>query len=76
MAHVSIIGIRFKLSPFFRVEKAVSTVMECPGESLSHHFEVFLLNGLVESTGSMDRRQQSVSFTLTSDVVAKLQSTR
>ncbi|EPT03854.1 hypothetical protein FOMPIDRAFT_1046334 [Fomitopsis schrenkii] len=51
-------SIKFKHSPFFRVEKAVSAVMECP-----------------ESTSSMDRRQQSVSFTLTSDIVAKLQST-
>ncbi|KAG5638656.1 hypothetical protein H0H81_011208 [Sphagnurus paluster] len=50
-------GIRFKESPFFHVEQAVSTVMECP-----------------ESTSATDRRQQTVSFTLTNDHLVKLKA--
>ncbi|TFK57063.1 hypothetical protein OE88DRAFT_1744009 [Heliocybe sulcata] len=51
------LSIRFKHSPFFRVDQAVSTVVECP-----------------ESAGSMDRRQGNLSFTLTTDQIAKLNS--
>ncbi|KZT72828.1 hypothetical protein DAEQUDRAFT_743461 [Daedalea quercina L-15889] len=51
-------NIRFKFSPFFRVERAVSAIVECP-----------------ESTSSMDRKQQSLTFSMTNDVVAKLNST-
>ncbi|KAG6912006.1 hypothetical protein DXG01_000254 [Tephrocybe rancida] len=51
-------GIRFKDSPFFNVEQAVSSVMECP-----------------ESTSATDRRQQTVTFTLTNDHLAKLKAT-
>ncbi|KAI0639487.1 PINIT domain-containing protein [Trametes polyzona] len=50
-------SIRFKYSPFFRVERIVSSIVECP-----------------ESTSSIDRRSQSLSFTLTQDIVAKLNS--
>ncbi|KAG6862364.1 hypothetical protein C0995_011804 [Termitomyces sp. Mi166 len=48
-------GIQFKESPFFTVEQAVSSVIECP-----------------ESTGATDRRQQTVTFTLTNDHLSKL----
>ncbi|KAI0375084.1 hypothetical protein BV20DRAFT_960150 [Pilatotrama ljubarskyi] len=51
-------GIRFKYSPFFRVERVLSPIVECP-----------------ESTSSMDRRSQSLSFTMTNDILAKLNST-
>ncbi|GBE78006.1 PINIT domain-containing protein [Sparassis latifolia] len=50
-------SIRFKPSPFFRVERAVSSVVECP-----------------ESTSALDRRQQSIVFTMPNDVVMKLNS--
>ncbi|OCH96086.1 hypothetical protein OBBRIDRAFT_787540 [Obba rivulosa] len=48
-------SIRFKASPFFRVERALSPVAECP-----------------ESTSSVDRRQQTLMFSLSNDVVQKL----
>ncbi|KAI0361523.1 hypothetical protein OH77DRAFT_1585612 [Trametes cingulata] len=51
-------GIRFKYSPFFRIERVITPVVDCP-----------------ESTSSMDRRSQSLSFTLNNDVWAKLNST-
>ncbi|KAI0963662.1 hypothetical protein AcW1_000679 [Taiwanofungus camphoratus] len=51
-------NIRFKPSPFFRIERAVSSVVECP-----------------ESTSAMDRRQQTLQFTINNDMVAKLNST-
>lgn len=44
--YVSDTGIKFKLSPFFRVEKAVSAVMECPGKSLSYHIETCCTDSL------------------------------
>ncbi|KAI0651937.1 PINIT domain-containing protein [Trametes meyenii] len=50
--------IRFKYSPFFRVERLISPIVECP-----------------ESTSSQDRRSQSLSFTMTNDILAKLNST-
>ncbi|KAI0698443.1 PINIT domain-containing protein [Cerioporus squamosus] len=49
--------IRFKFSPFFKVDSLVSKVVECP-----------------ESTTSMDRRSQSVTFVMTSDMLNKLNS--
>ncbi|KAF8577886.1 hypothetical protein K439DRAFT_1654979 [Ramaria rubella] len=49
-------SIRFKTSPFYRVEHPVSAVVECP-----------------ESTSAMDRRSQSLSFTLTGEQIGKLQ---
>ncbi|KAF5374880.1 hypothetical protein D9758_000321 [Tetrapyrgos nigripes] len=48
-------SLRFKDSPFFRVDDMVSSVVECP-----------------ESSSSMDRRQQTVLFTLTSQQLDKL----
>ncbi|KAL1951848.1 hypothetical protein VTO73DRAFT_997 [Trametes versicolor] len=51
-------GIQFRYSPFFKVERLISAIVECP-----------------ESTSSMDRRSQSLSFSLQADVVAKLNST-
>ncbi|KIP11381.1 hypothetical protein PHLGIDRAFT_114515 [Phlebiopsis gigantea 11061_1 CR5-6] len=51
-------GLQFKHSPFYRVERTVSSVTECP-----------------ESTSQIDRRSQSVSFYLSTDVLAKLEST-
>ncbi|KAI0082296.1 hypothetical protein K474DRAFT_1703299 [Panus rudis PR-1116 ss-1] len=50
-------SIRFRHSPFFRIEKLVSSIVECP-----------------ESTSSMDRRQQSLNFQITPDVLQKLNS--
>ncbi|KAJ3563440.1 hypothetical protein NP233_g8938 [Leucocoprinus birnbaumii] len=50
-------AIRFKESPFFRVEQILSSVVECP-----------------ESTSSTDRRQQTVTFTLSADQVTKLRA--
>ncbi|KAI8990516.1 PINIT domain-containing protein [Trametes punicea] len=50
-------SIRFKYSPFFRVERLVSPIVECP-----------------ESTSHMDRRSQSLTFTITNDIIAKLNS--
>lgn len=35
-----IIAIRFKPSPFIRVERAVSAVVECPGTDVAFRFEV------------------------------------
>ncbi|KAI0801178.1 PINIT domain-containing protein [Fomes fomentarius] len=49
--------IRFKYSPFFKIERLASTVVECP-----------------ESTTSMDRRSQSFTFAISSDIMAKLNS--
>lgn len=51
-------GMRFKHSPFFRVDQAVSGIVECP-----------------ESTSSTDRKQQTLTFTLTSEQSMKLNST-
>ncbi|KAH9837202.1 PINIT domain-containing protein [Rhodofomes roseus] len=51
-------GIHFSPSPFFKVQRSVSSIVECP-----------------ESTSSMDRRQQSLSFTINNDVLTKLNST-
>ncbi|PSS37690.1 hypothetical protein PHLCEN_2v514 [Hermanssonia centrifuga] len=50
-------GIQFKHSPFFRIERAVSSVIECP-----------------ESTSQIDRKSQSLNFTISSDVATKLSS--
>ncbi|KAI0735084.1 PINIT domain-containing protein [Earliella scabrosa] len=49
--------IRFKYSPFFKVERLASSIAECP-----------------ESTTSMDRRSQSLTFVMTNDMLAKLNS--
>ncbi|KAJ8595930.1 hypothetical protein M405DRAFT_720521, partial [Rhizopogon salebrosus TDB-379] len=51
-------GVRFKPSPFFRVDQAVSGIVECP-----------------ESTSSTDRKQQTLTFTLTSEQLTKVNST-
>ncbi|EMD42118.1 hypothetical protein CERSUDRAFT_110664 [Gelatoporia subvermispora B] len=48
-------SIRFKASPFFRVDRAVSSVVECP-----------------ESGSAVDRRQQTLMFTLSNDALQKL----
>ncbi|KAF9015110.1 PINIT domain-containing protein [Cyathus striatus] len=50
-------GIRFKESPFFMIDQAVSGVVECP-----------------ESTSATDRKQQTLSFTLNADQIAKLKA--
>ncbi|KAI0825049.1 PINIT domain-containing protein [Trametes gibbosa] len=50
-------SIRFKYSPFFKVDRLISSIVECP-----------------ESTSSMDRRSSSLSFSLTTDIIAKLNS--
>lgn len=34
--HVLALGIRFKESPFFRIDQAVSSIVECPGKTLSN----------------------------------------
>ncbi|PCH33703.1 hypothetical protein WOLCODRAFT_135275 [Wolfiporia cocos MD-104 SS10] len=51
-------NIRFQPSPFFKVDRLVSGIVECP-----------------ESTGSLDRRQQTLTFTITNDILNKLNST-
>ncbi|KAI6008232.1 PINIT domain-containing protein [Pisolithus orientalis] len=50
--------INFKISPFFRIERPISAIVECP-----------------ESTSSTDRKQQTFSFTLTSEHASKLSQT-
>ncbi|KAG9314317.1 putative E3 SUMO-protein ligase [Chiua virens] len=50
---------RFKPSPFFRIDHSVSIIAECPAES----------------TSSTDRKQQSLTFTLNSEQSMKLAST-
>ncbi|KJA29423.1 hypothetical protein HYPSUDRAFT_127996 [Hypholoma sublateritium FD-334 SS-4] len=50
-------GIRFKDSPFFSIDQAVTTVVECP-----------------ESSSPTDRRQQTLSFSLTGDQLAKMKA--
>ncbi|GJJ13896.1 hypothetical protein Clacol_008153 [Clathrus columnatus] len=50
-------NIRFKSSPFFRVEQIVSEVIECP-----------------ESTSVSDRKAQTLTFMLTNEQLAKLQT--
>ncbi|KAF9480995.1 hypothetical protein BDN70DRAFT_876865 [Pholiota conissans] len=50
-------GIRFKDSPFFNVDQAVTSVVECP-----------------ESASPTDRRQQTLSFTLTGDQLMKMKT--
>ncbi|OAX44238.1 hypothetical protein K503DRAFT_846682 [Rhizopogon vinicolor AM-OR11-026] len=51
-------GMRFKQSPFFHVDQAVSGIVECP-----------------ESTSSTDRKQQTLTFTLNSEQLMKVNST-
>ncbi|TDL28606.1 hypothetical protein BD410DRAFT_862701 [Rickenella mellea] len=48
-------GIKFKSSPFFSIDQAVSNVVECP-----------------ESSGAMDRKQQTLVFALTQEHLNKL----
>jgi E3 SUMO-protein ligase PIAS1 len=73
----AILAIRFKPSPFIRVERAVSAVVECPGMNPSlRMWRVIVDRQLTESSSATDRRQQTVSFNLTSDYIAKLSSPR
>jgi hypothetical protein len=74
---LSATGIRFKPSPFLRVEQLVSTVVECPGEILSllmtpQHPEVEKnqLGRLIE--GLNRYRSRLVRSRLASSVVAGL----
>ncbi|KAJ3479600.1 hypothetical protein NLI96_g8936 [Meripilus lineatus] len=50
-------SIRFKPSPFFKIERLVSPVVECP-----------------ESTSQSDRRQQTLTFPMSHDIIQKLSS--
>lgn len=57
-ASVSKPAINFRSSPFFRIERPISAVVECP-----------------ESASSTDRKQQTFTFTLSSEHVSKLNQT-
>lgn len=66
---------RFKSSPFFRIDQSVSGIAECPG--LVHGLYDFRsTDHRIESTSSTDRKQQSLTFTLNSEQTVKLNSTR
>ena len=68
-----IAAIRFKSSPFIRVERAVSAVVECPGMiPLVQMSRLITDSEFTESSSATDRRQQTVTFNLTNDYVAKL----
>ena len=70
-----IAAIRFKSSPFIRVERAVSAVVECPGMiPLVQMSRLITDREFTESSSATDRRQQTVTFNLTNDYVAKLGS--
>lgn len=57
-ASVSKPAINFRSSPFFRIERPISAVVECP-----------------ESASSTDRKQQTFTFTLSSEHYSKLNQT-
>ncbi|KAJ6621690.1 PINIT domain-containing protein [Mycena sp. CBHHK59/15] len=68
-------GVRFKESPFFRVQQLVSPIVECPGLTPSTaHILGSLINYFSESSSATDRRQQLLSFNLTNDHITKLKS--
>jgi len=68
-------AIRFKPSPFFRIDQSVSGIAECPGLGYTRH--VFhLIDHQTESTSSTDRKQQSLTFALNSEQTMKLSSTK
>lgn len=69
-------GIQFKHSPFFRIERMVSSVVECPGTVPPITSLASAHPAVLESSSQMDRRQQSVSFYITNDVIQKLESKR
>lgn len=74
---IGVIAIRFKPSPFIRVERAVSGVVECPGVTIAFRtWRPPINRDLTESSSATDRRQQTVTFNLTSDHVAKLSSSK
>lgn len=52
-----LLGIQFKHSPFFKIERAISNVVECPGTSYSCHHKImyftkYVLLRIDESNGS------------------------
>jgi E3 SUMO-protein ligase PIAS1 len=70
------LAIRFKESPFFSVEQAVSGVTECPGLFESHICVVFITEiiRLLESTSATDRRVATFTFSLTHDQLTKMKT--
>lgn len=69
------LAIRFKPSPFFRIDQPVSGIAECPG-LVNRHRALYSIDNFIESTSSTDRKQQSLTFTLNSDQTLRLASTR
>jgi len=67
-------GIRFKDSPFFAIDQAVTSVTECPGRYLFQNKFLTFSPYWTESTSATDRRQQSLSFTLNNDQINKLKT--
>jgi hypothetical protein len=74
-SHKALIALGFKASPFFRIDQPVSQVVEGPGHP-AVHLSCLRLTPSSESTGNHDRRQATISFTLTTDQQAKLMSER
>jgi E3 SUMO-protein ligase PIAS1 len=68
-------GVRFKPSPFFRVDQAVSGIVECPGKHPAPSTPLIPFDDFLESTSSTDRKQQTLTFTLTSEQLTKVNST-
>jgi len=70
-----ITGMRFKPSPFFRVDQAVSGIVECPGKYSAPSIPLTSFDNFLESTSSTDRKQQTLTFTLNSEQLMKVNST-
>jgi len=68
-------GMRFKPSPFFRVDQAVSGIVECPGKHSAPSISLIPFHDFLESTSSTDRKQQTLTFTLNSEQLMKINST-
>ena len=72
----SVAVLRFKESPFFEIDQAISSVVECPGKPRYSWIVSRVSFACTESNSSTDRRQQNVMFALTPDQIAKLKSHR
>ena len=67
-------GIRFKESPFFQVLEVLSAIAECPGASVLGSSGAASLTLYAESASATDRRQQTLSFAVSSDISAKVKA--
>lgn len=67
-------GIRFKESPYFRIDQPVSNVVECPGETVALCEYTIINIPFAESSSPTDRRQQVLAFTLNPEQIAKLKA--